>query len=208
MGLFVAGEGRRYYGRTTTASMPHRTVMTVRQPVGVAGLIISFNTPLPNVAWKVFPALLCGNGAVLKPSEETPALRQPLRDNLPRGAASRAGVLNVVQGLGSEAGAALVEHPASISSASRARPRRAAGSRRRRGAGWRRSASSWAARTRSSSATTPISTSPCAGRSQSAFSNAGQRCAAASRIVVFDAVYEEFRARFVEAAQAFEDTGR
>ena len=56
MGLFVAGEGRRSYGRTTTASMEHRTVLTLRQPLGVAALIMSFNTPLPNVAWKAFPA--------------------------------------------------------------------------------------------------------------------------------------------------------
>ena len=110
MGLFVAGEGRRYYGRTTTASMAHRTVLTVRQPVGVAGLIASFNTPLPNFAWKVFPAVFCGNSAVLKPSEETPLSAQLFarvceEAGLPRG------VLNVVQGLGSEAGAALVEHP-------------------------------------------------------------------------------------------------
>ena len=55
MGLFVAGEGRRFYGRTTTASMENRTVLTTRQPLGVAALIMSFNTPLPNVAWKVVP---------------------------------------------------------------------------------------------------------------------------------------------------------
>ena len=55
MGFFVAGEGRRSYGRTTTASMAHRTVLTLRRPVGVAALLISFNTPLPNVAWKAFP---------------------------------------------------------------------------------------------------------------------------------------------------------
>ncbi len=73
MGLFVAGEGRRSYGRTTTASMPHRTVLTVRQPLGVAGLVMSFNTPLPNIAWKAFPAVFCGNAAVVKPSEHTPA---------------------------------------------------------------------------------------------------------------------------------------
>jgi acyl-CoA reductase-like NAD-dependent aldehyde dehydrogenase len=73
MGLFVAGEGRRSYGRTTTASMPHRTVLTVRQPLGVAALIMSFNTPLPNVAWKAFPAIFCGNAAVVKPSEHSPA---------------------------------------------------------------------------------------------------------------------------------------
>src|SRR5204863_7769104 len=53
MGFFVAGEGRRLYGRTTTSSTPNRTVLTVREPVGVAGLIVSFNTPLPNYAWKV-----------------------------------------------------------------------------------------------------------------------------------------------------------
>ena len=61
MGLFVAGEGRRSYGRTTTASMPNRTVLTLRRPVGVAALLISFNTPLPNVAWKAFPSIFCGN---------------------------------------------------------------------------------------------------------------------------------------------------
>jgi acyl-CoA reductase-like NAD-dependent aldehyde dehydrogenase len=68
MGFFVAGEGRRSYGRTTTASMPNRTVLTQRRPVGVAALLISFNTPLPNIAWKAFPSILCGNGSVLKPS--------------------------------------------------------------------------------------------------------------------------------------------
>ena len=57
MGFFVAGEGRRLYGRTTTSAMPNRTVMATRRPIGVAGLIVSFNTPLPNYAWKVFPAV-------------------------------------------------------------------------------------------------------------------------------------------------------
>ena len=55
MGYFVAGEGRRFYGRTTTSAIPNRQAMTVRQPLGVAGLIIAANTPIANVAWKVFP---------------------------------------------------------------------------------------------------------------------------------------------------------
>ena len=110
MGFFVAGEGRRSYGRTTTASMPHRTVMTLRRPVGVAALLISFNTPLPNVAWKAFPSILCGNAAVLKPSEHAPLSawwmgRLCLEAGLPPG------VLNVVHGLGPEAGLPLVEDP-------------------------------------------------------------------------------------------------
>ena len=109
MGLFVAGEGRRSYGRTTTASMANRTVLTVRQPLGVAALIMSFNTPLPNVAWKAFPAIFCGNAAVVKPSEHTPASAS-LFAELALEAGVPDGVLNVVHGLGREAGAPLVAH--------------------------------------------------------------------------------------------------
>src|SRR5437763_705196 len=71
LGYFIAGEGRRFYGRTMPSAVPNRQAMTVRQPLGVAGLIIAANTPIANVAWKVFPALLCGNGAVLKASEDS-----------------------------------------------------------------------------------------------------------------------------------------
>ena len=66
-GEFMAGEGRRLYGRTTTSGDSNKYAMTVRQPMGVAGLIVAANTPIANVAWKVFPALICGNAAVLKP---------------------------------------------------------------------------------------------------------------------------------------------
>ncbi|HEU0304992.1 MAG TPA: aldehyde dehydrogenase family protein [Gaiellaceae bacterium] len=206
MGQFVAGEGRRNYGRTTTASMAHRTVMTVRAPVGVAGLLISFNTPLPNVAWKVFPAVFCGNGAVLKPSEHAP-LSAHLFVTTCHEVGLPAGVLNVVQGLGPEAGAALVEHPdvdlvSFTGSASTGRWIAEAAGRRLAKVclemGGKNAlvvcddadlddAVRWAV--------------------QSSFSNAGQRCAAAGRVVVFDAVYDEFRERFVAAARAFEDAG-
>src|SRR5262245_59633628 len=108
MGFFVAGEGRRLYGRTTTSTLANRTVMATRRPVGVAALIVSFNTPLPNYAWKVFPAVLCGNAAILKPSEHTPRSAaffvELCNELLP------AGVLTLAQG-GGDVGAALVEHP-------------------------------------------------------------------------------------------------
>jgi aldehyde dehydrogenase (NAD+) len=65
MGYFVAGEGRRLYGRTTTSATPHKSALVVRQPLGVAGLIIAANTPIANVAWKAFPALLCGSRRAL-----------------------------------------------------------------------------------------------------------------------------------------------
>jgi aldehyde dehydrogenase (NAD+) len=203
MGLFVAGEGRRSYGRTTTASMPHRTVLTLRQPLGVAALIMSFNTPLPNVAWKAFPSLVCGNASVVKPSEHTPASASRFAA-LALEAGVPAGVLNVVHGLGDEAGAPLVAHEdvALVSftgSAATGRAINEAAARRLAKTclelGGKNAlvvcddadldrAVTWAL--------------------ASAFSNAGQRCASASRIVVLEAVYEAFRERFLTAVAATE----
>jgi alpha-ketoglutaric semialdehyde dehydrogenase len=201
MGLFVAGEGRRSYGRTTTASMAHRTVLTVRQPLGVAGLIMSFNTPLPNIAWKAFPAVFCGNAAVAKPSEHTPASAS-LFAELALEAGVPPGVLNVVHGLGDEAGAPLVAHPdvdlvSFTGSAATGRAINEAAARRLAKTclelGGKNAlvvcddadldnAVRWAA--------------------ASAFSNAGQRCASASRIVVFDEVYDAFRDGLAATADA------
>src|SRR5256714_15112613 len=84
--------------------------MTVRQPLGVAGLIIAANTPIANVAWKVFPALMCGNAAILKASEDTPETASLFAD-LAAEAGVAPGVLNVVHGLGEEARRARVEAP-------------------------------------------------------------------------------------------------
>lgn len=206
MGLFVAGEGRRYYGRTTTASMAHRTVLTVRQPVGVAGLITSFNTPLPNVAWKVFPAVFCGNSAVLKPSEETP-LSARLFATVCYEAGLPPGVLNVVQGLGGEAGAALVEHPgvdlvSFTGSAATGRSINVTAAKR-----LARVCLELGGKNALVVCDDADLENAIRWARQSAFSNAGQRCASASRIVVFDAVYDEFRERFLAEASAFEDTG-
>src|SRR5262245_16202756 len=109
LGLFMAGEGRRLYGRTTTSAIPNRHTMTIRQPLGVAGLIIAANTPIANVAWKVFPALHCGTSAALTASED-PSATAWLFGRIAHEAGLSAGVLNIVQGYGQEAGASLVAH--------------------------------------------------------------------------------------------------
>ncbi|MGB9438224.1 MAG: aldehyde dehydrogenase family protein, partial [Desulfobacterales bacterium] len=109
-GEFMAGEGRRFYGRTTTSAVPNKYAMTVRQPLGVAGLIIAANTPIANVAWKIFPALVCGNAAVLKAAEDTPATAWYFA-RLAHEAGLPSGVLNVIQGYGAEAGTPLVANP-------------------------------------------------------------------------------------------------
>jgi aldehyde dehydrogenase (NAD+) len=203
MGLFVAGEARRFYGRTTTATMRQRTVFTVRQPLGVAGLIMSFNTPLPNVAWKVFPALLCGNAAVVKPSEHTPASAW-LFAELAGQAGVPAGALNVVQGTGPEAGAPLVEHPdvdlvSFTGSAETGRWINAAAGKR---------LAKVCLELGGKNALVVCDDADLENAVRwalaSAFSNAGQRCAAASRLVVFDSVYDAFRERLVEGARSLE----
>ena len=192
LGRFMAGEGQRLYGRTTTSATPHKSAMTIREPLGVAGLIIAANTPIANVAWKVFPALICGNSAVLKAAEDTPATAW-LFGRIAFEAGLPPGVLNIVQGLGLESGVPLVEDArvAVVSfTGSTAVGKQIAVTTGKRLArvslelGGKnpfvvcddadlKKASRWAV--------------------QSAFSNAGQRCASGSRLLVFDSVYDEFK---------------
>ncbi len=194
---FMAGEGRRLYGRTTTSAVPNKYAMTARHPLGVAGLIIAANTPIANVAWKVFPALICGNTAVLKAAEDTPATAWYF-GRLAHDAGLPPGVLNIIQGLGAEAGAPLVAHPdvAVISfTGSTEVGRQIAEIAGRR----------LAKVSLELGGKNPLVVCDDADLDNavkwvllSAFSNAGQRCAAGSRIIVFDAVYDQFREMLVD----------
>jgi acyl-CoA reductase-like NAD-dependent aldehyde dehydrogenase len=201
MGYFVAGEGRRLYGRTTTSAVSNRQAMTVRQPLGVAGLIIAANTPIANVAWKVFPALICGNAAVLKPSEDAPETalafaRLAMEAGLPPG------VLNVVQGLGPEAGEPLVADPrvAVVSFTGST----AAGRTIARIAGERLAKVCLELGGKNPFIVCDDADLEAAADAAvlSAYSNAGQRCAAGSRIIVFDQVYDQFKELLIERTDA------
>jgi alpha-ketoglutaric semialdehyde dehydrogenase len=199
LGFFYAGEGQRLYGRTTTSGVANRFAMTVRQPVGVAGLIIAANTPIANVAWKVFPALICGNAAVLKSAEDTPQTAA-LFGRIAQQAGLPDGVLNIVHGYGPEAGAPLVAHAdvgvVSFTGSSAVGREIAVEAGRR-----------LAKLSLELGGKNPLVVCDDADLDEavrwtllSAFSNAGQRCAAGSRIIVFSSVYEEFRARLLAAA--------
>jgi alpha-ketoglutaric semialdehyde dehydrogenase len=196
LGLFYASEGQRLYGRTTTSGTPHRQAMTVREPIGVAGLIVPANTPIANIAWKVFPALVCGNSAVLKASEDAPATAW-LFAECTHEAGLPAGVLNVVHGFGHEAGAALVAHPkvnvVSFTGSTRV------GREIQRVAGERLARVSLELGGKNALVVCDDADLEDAVKwtALSAFSNAGQRCASASRIIVFDRVYDEFRDRLL-----------
>ncbi|HEY3186856.1 MAG TPA: aldehyde dehydrogenase family protein, partial [Solirubrobacteraceae bacterium] len=200
-GYFVAGEGRRFYGRTTTSAVPNRQAMTVRQPLGVAGLIIAANTPIANVAWKIFPALLCGNGAVLKASEDTPETALAFA-RLAAEAGLPEGVLNVVHGFGEEAGQPLVEDErvAVVSFTGST----AVGRMIARVAGERLAKVCLELGGKNPLIVCDDADLEAAATAAalSAYSNAGQRCAAGSRIIVFDAVYDEFLALLHERTAA------
>jgi acyl-CoA reductase-like NAD-dependent aldehyde dehydrogenase len=192
LGFFMAGEGQRLYGRTTTSGVPHKYAMTVRQPVGVAGLIIAANTPIANVAWKVFPALICGNAAVLKAAEDTPATAW-IFGKIAHEAGLPPGVLNIIQGFGEEAGAPLVAD-ADVQVVSFTGST-AVGRQIAVAAGQRLAKVSLELGGKNPLVVCDDADLANAARwvLLSAFSNAGQRCASGSRIIIFDAVYEQFR---------------
>ncbi|MCS6966334.1 MAG: aldehyde dehydrogenase family protein, partial [Candidatus Kapabacteria bacterium] len=106
---YAASEGRRLFGYTVPSELPNKVNLSFRMPVGVCGIITAWNFPIAVPSWKIFPALVCGNTIVWKPSEDAPLCANLLVELLER-AGLPAGVLNVVHG-DAEAGEALVRHP-------------------------------------------------------------------------------------------------
>ncbi len=106
---YIAGEGRRAEGETVPSAISNKFNMTVRQPVGIVGIITPWNFPMAIPAWKTLPALLAGNAVILKPASDTPLLALKLAEVLHK-AGLPAGVLNVVTGPGGSLGDVLVSH--------------------------------------------------------------------------------------------------
>jgi aldehyde dehydrogenase (NAD+) len=110
MSYYMGGEGRRLHGQTTPSELRNKFMMSVRMPVGVVGAITPWNFPIAIPAWKLCPALVCGNTVVLKPAEDTPKLAQRFVELL-YDAGVPQDVVQIVHGFGEEAGDALVRHP-------------------------------------------------------------------------------------------------
>jgi acyl-CoA reductase-like NAD-dependent aldehyde dehydrogenase len=108
---YYAGWITKLDGATQQISLPGKYLSyTLREPIGVVGQIIPWNFPLLMAAWKLAPALACGNSVVLKPSEETPLSALLLAEVLQQAEVPE-GVVNVVPGRGEVAGARLAAHP-------------------------------------------------------------------------------------------------
>ena len=110
MAFYMAGEGRRLFGDTVPSELRNKFAMSVRIPVGVAGLITPWNFPIAIASWKSFPALVTGNAVVWKPATETPIVAYEFA-KIYEEAGLPKGLLNLVNGAGSVVGDAMVEHP-------------------------------------------------------------------------------------------------
>jgi len=107
---YAAGEGRRRMGYTVPSELRGKWAMSLRRPIGVAGIITPFNFPMAIPTWKIFPALLCGNAVVFKPSVDVPHTGTRLVEIL-LAAGVPPEVIQLVHGSGAQVGSAIVAHP-------------------------------------------------------------------------------------------------
>lgn len=190
----------------TIPTTPEKFAYTIRQPIGVVGQIIPWNYPLSMAAWKLGPALACGNTVVLKAAEQTP-LSILVLGQLVKEAGFPPGVVNFINGYGREAGSALVEHPlvdkvAFTGSTITARSIMAS------------AAKSLKNITLETGGKSPLLVFDDADLDQAVkwahygiMSNQGQICTATSRILVQRGIYDTFIAKYKEAVEKLSKVG-
>lgn len=108
--FLMAGEGRRMFGDTVPSELPDKWAMSIRQPLGVAGIITPWNFPIAIPCWKMMPALVTGNTLVLKPASDAPHCATLIVELLDE-AGFPPGTVNLVTGAGGDAGDAIVDDP-------------------------------------------------------------------------------------------------
>ncbi len=201
MTFFMAGEGRRQYGQTVPSELRDKFAMSVRQPLGVCAVITPWNFPMAIPSWKIIPALVCGNTVVFKPATLTPLsafnfVRILEEAGIPRG------VVNLVTGGGGEVGEALLvsEHVRVISFTGSTEIGRTVSEL---------SASSFKKVHLEMGGKNVVMIMDDAnlelaveGCLWGGFGTTGQRCTAASRVVVHERVYDAFLDAFVARARA------
>jgi acyl-CoA reductase-like NAD-dependent aldehyde dehydrogenase len=201
MTYYMAGEGRRLFGQTTPSELPNKFAMSVRQPVGVCGMITPWNFPMAIPSWKMMPALVSGNTVVLKPGEDTPLSSYNLVQALTEAGLPR-GVVNLVSGDGPGAGAPLVKHrdvPVISFTGSCGTGREIAVACAPEFKHYSLEMGGKNIIIVMDDANLDLAVD---GATWGGFGTTGQRCTAASRVAVHRAVYKEFVERFVERARA------
>ena len=197
---YMAGEGRRLFGVQAPCELPQKFGVAIRVPVGVVAAITPWNFPMAIPTWKIFPGLVCGNAIVFKPAEDTPLLATALVEILAQ-AGLPGGVLNLVHGLGDEAGAAIVRHAGvdlvSFTGSSEV-GRLVATVCAQQGKKVSLEMGGKNAILVMDDAQLDLAVD---GAVWGGFGTSGQRCTAASRVIVHEAVASAFTDRFVERAR-------
>jgi len=200
MTYYMAGEGRRMFGQTTPSEMPDKFQMSVRLPVGVVGAITPWNFPIAIPSWKIAPALVCGDTVVFKPATDTPALAERFVEIFEE-AGLPPGVLNIVHGGGSTVGERLVKHP-DVPLISLTGSREVGIKTAENGAPFLKhihlELGGKNAIIVMDDADVDLAVD---GILWSAFGTSGQRCTAASRVIVSSKVYEPLQSKLVERTE-------
>ncbi len=201
MTYFIAGEGRRQYGQTVPSELRDKFAMSIRQPVGVAAIITPWNFPMAIPSWKIIPALVCGNTVVFKPATLTPLSALNFVKILEEAGIPR-GVVNLVTGGGGDVGNALLVSDAvrivsftGSTDVGRIVSTQAAPSFKKvhLEMGGKNVVMVM------DDANLDLAVEGCLW---GGFGTSGQRCTAASRVVVHQTVYRRFLEQFVERARA------
>jgi aldehyde dehydrogenase (NAD+) len=200
MSLYMAGEGRRLFGQTTPSELRDKFNMTVRMPIGVVGVITPWNFPIAIPSWKIVPALVCGNTVVFKPATDTPRLGERFVELLVEAGVPK-GVVNIVHGGGGAVGDRLVRHPDV--------PVITITGSRETGVEVMRNAADGLKHVHlelgGKNAIIVLDDADLDlavdGIIWSAFGTSGQRCTAASRVIVQDGAYDALQSRLVAAAE-------
>ena len=200
MTYYMAGEGRRQFGQTTPSELVRKFQMSVRSPVGIAGLVTPWNFPMAIPSWKMMPALILGNTVVIKPAPDTPLSTVNLLRVLDK-AGLPPGVVNMVTG-GGEAGASLVSHEAVgvvsfTGSTATGRKVSEAAARLFKHCHLEMGGKNVLMVMEDADLELAVD-----GAIWGGFGTSGQRCTAASRVVLHKAVYAEFAKAFVARAKA------
>jgi len=200
MAYYMGGEGRRLFGQTTPSELRDKFNMSIRQPIGVVGVITPWNFPIAIPSWKMLPALVCGNTVVFKPATDTPALGERFVGLLVE-AGVPGGVVNIVHGGGGQVGNALVEHPdVPVISLTGSRETGVAvtktGADRLKHIHLELGGKNAIIVLDDASLDLAVE-----GIIWSAFGTSGQRCTAASRVIAHEAVYDQLVSRLVAEAE-------
>ena len=201
MSYYMGGEGRRLYGQTTPSELRNKFQMSVRMPIGVIGVITPWNFPIAIPSWKIAPALVAGNTVVFKPATDTPALGHRFVELLVE-AGIPDGVVNVVHGGGGTVGQRLVEHPdVPVISLTGSRETGVAvlhsGADRLKHVHLELGGKNAIIVMDDADLELALD-----GIIWSAFGTSGQRCTAASRVIVHEQVHDELVSALVERAEA------